>query len=64
MNFLATYIQTLNRLDDAMAEYKKILRFSPNNAETYMLLGNAHYLQGDIEKAIASYRSSIKNRTG
>ena len=50
----------LNRLDDAMAEYKKILRFSPNNAETYMLLGNAHYLQGDIEKAIASYRSSIK----
>ena len=42
-----------------MDEYKKILRFLPNSAETYMLLGNAHYLKGDVEKAIAAYRSSM-----
>ena len=28
-------------------------------AETYMLLGNAHYMKGEIEQAIGSYRSSI-----
>ena len=43
-----------------MKDYDKAIELNPNNAETYMLLGNAHYLQGDIEMAIASYRSSIK----
>ena len=32
----------------------------PNDAQTYLLLGNGHYLQGDIEKAIAAYRAAIK----
>ena len=39
--------------------YKEALHATPNDPETYMLLGNAHYLDNDIEKAIASYRSSI-----
>ena len=43
-----------------MKEYKEVLHFSQNDAQTYLLLWNAHYLQGDIEKAIASYRAAIK----
>ena len=39
--------------------YKKALHIKPNSAQTYMLLGNAHYLKGEIEEAIASYRASI-----
>ena len=44
------------RLNDA---YKKAIRIKPNSAKTYMLLGNAHYLKGEIEQAIASYKTSI-----
>ena len=45
---------------DAMDLYKQALKISPNDAQTYMLLGNAHYLRGEIEKSIASYRAAIK----
>ena len=57
---LGNLYTNLNRLDDAMKEYKEVLHFRQNDAQTYLLLGNAHYLQGDIEKAIASYRAAIK----
>ena len=39
--------------------YKKALRVETNNPETYVLLGNAHYLDNDIEQAILSYRAAI-----
>ena len=50
---------TQNRVKEAIELYRKALRVEPNNAETYMLLGNAHYLDKDIEQAISSYRASI-----
>ena len=56
---MANLYTNYNRIDLAMDLYKEALRVVPNDAETYMLLGNAHYLDGDIQKAIASYRSSI-----
>ncbi|MFQ8627033.1 MAG: tetratricopeptide repeat protein, partial [Candidatus Gastranaerophilaceae bacterium] len=48
-----------NRIDLALDLYKEAIRLKANSAETYMLLGNAHYLNNEIEQAIASYRASI-----
>ena len=39
--------------------YREALRVKPNSAETYLLLGNAHYLKGEIEEAKGSYKSAI-----
>ena len=49
----------LGKVDEAVEVYKTILHQAPNDASTYLLLGNGHYLQGDIEKAIAAYRAAI-----
>ncbi|MBQ3818846.1 tetratricopeptide repeat protein, partial [bacterium] len=46
-------------LDLAQDLYKECLHIKPNSAETYMLLGNAHYLKGEIEQAMASYKAAI-----
>ena len=56
---LANLYTNFNHLDMAMDLYKEALRIKPNSAKTYMLLGNAHYLKGEIEQSIASYRASI-----
>ena len=50
---------TKETIKESVDLYKQALRVTPNDAEIYMLLGNAHYLDNDIEKAIASYKSSI-----
>ena len=55
----ANLYTNFNFLDQAMDLYKQVLRIKPNNARTYMLLGNAHYLKGEIEQSIAAYRASI-----
>ena len=39
--------------------YKKVLSIKPNDAESYMLLGNAHYLKGEMEFALGAYKSAI-----
>lgn len=44
---------------EAIDYYRKALHVEPNNPETYTLLGNAHYLDNDMEQAIQSYRASI-----
>ena len=56
---MANLYTNYNRIDLAMEKYKEALRVVPNDAETYMLLGNAHYLKGEIEQAMASYKASI-----
>ena len=48
-----------NKLDEAVEYYKKALHIQPNDAESYMLLGNAHYLKGELEKAIGAYKSAM-----
>ena len=56
---LANLYTSLDRISEAIDLYKKALQVEPNNSETFMLLGNAHYLDKDIEQAISSYRASI-----
>ena len=56
---MANLYTSLSKNKDAIELYKKALRVQPNVAETYMLLGNAHYLDNDIEQAIQAYRASI-----
>ena len=49
----------LKRFEEAIETYRKALHVDPNNAETFVLLGNAHYLGNDIDQAIQSYRAAI-----
>ena len=56
---MANLYSSLVRIKEAVELYRKALQVEPNNPETYMLLGNAHYLDKDIEQAISSYRASI-----
>jgi cytochrome c-type biogenesis protein CcmH/NrfG len=50
---------SLNRISEAIEYYKKALRIEQNNPETYMLLGNVHYLNNDLEQSVQAYRASI-----
>ena len=54
---MTTPIETI--IKEAIDLYKQALRVDPNNAETYSLLGNAHFLDNDIDQAILSYKASI-----
>lgn len=56
---LANLYSSLGRIKEAVDFTEKHFKSEPNNPETYMLLGNAHYLDKDIEQAISSYRASI-----
>ena len=56
---MANLYSLLNDNKTSIELYKQALHLTPNDAKVYMLLGNSHYLDNDIEKAIASYRASI-----
>ena len=56
---MANLYSNQGRQKDAIDYYRKALHVEANNPETYMLLGNAHYLDSDMEQAIQSYRASI-----
>ena len=50
----------LKDIEKAQENYKKALNLNYKNAVAHMSIGNAHYLQGDIENALVSYRDAIK----
>ena len=56
---LANLYSNQGRIKEAIDTYRKALQVEPNNAETFELLGNAHYLDNDVDQAIQSYRAAI-----
>ena len=56
---MANLYSSSNRLCEAVKLYKEAIQAAPNDPETYMLLGNVHYLNKDLEQAIQAYRASI-----
>ncbi|HTY08848.1 MAG TPA: tetratricopeptide repeat protein [Candidatus Edwardsbacteria bacterium] len=48
------------RHTDAIAEYKKAIKLSPEFADIHNQLGLAYYLNGEFEEAVNSFREAIE----
>ncbi len=56
---LAVALQGLSRLDEAIANYGRMIELEPRFADAHMNLGGALQLQGKLDAAIASYRNAL-----
>ena len=52
------------RLDDAVAGYRKLADLSPDTAEVHAKLGLIHYLQGRFHDAVPSFRRALDLKPG
>ena len=50
----------MGRLDEAIAQYRKVLKIQPDFAEAHNNLGNALKGRGQIEEAMAQYQEAVK----
>lgn len=50
----------LGRWDEAIADYRKVLRIKPDDADAHTNLGNALSTLGQYEQAVASYTKALK----
>ena len=48
-----------NRFDEAIAQWKEIVRQDPNLAEIYYNLGNAYMYQGNTDSAIEAFKHAL-----
>ena len=48
-------------LDQAIADYNKVIEFSPNYGDAYYNRGIAYRAKGDTDRAIADYTKAIEN---
>ena len=55
-NHLGNALADADRLDEAIAHYRKALEINPDYAEAHNGLGNALAGRGQIDEAIAQYR--------
>lgn len=55
----ATYFDQ-GRYEESIREYKKILKYMPNNIKTLADIGNSYYWQGEYKKALETYKKIYK----
>ena len=60
----AQQAQQQGRLDDAVAEYKEVLRLQPRLPEVYANLGLVYYAHGEFENSAKAFESAEKLRPG
>lgn len=48
------------RIDEAIEEYRTVLRLKPDYAEAYYNLGNAYFKQGRIDEATGKYKAVLR----
>ena len=64
-HFLAAQqAQQQGRLDDAVGEYKEVLRLQPRLPEVYANLGLVYYAHGEFENSAKAFESAEKLRPG
>ena len=51
----------MGEVDRAIADYDKVVEFSPSYGDAYYNRAIAHRAKGDLEKAIADYTKAIEN---
>src|SRR5262245_12602406 len=51
----------MGEVDQALADYDKVIEFSPNYGDAYYNRAIAHGAKGDIDKAITDYTKAIEN---
>jgi tetratricopeptide (TPR) repeat protein len=51
--------QTDNKLDEAIADYKKALAVSPNDGSFHYALGTAYQAKNDVDGAIEEYKKAV-----
>jgi protein O-GlcNAc transferase len=59
-NNLGTALQSLNKLDEAIASYRSALSLRPDNTATHSNLGIALQNQDRLDEAIESYNNALK----
>lgn len=52
-------LQGENKLDEALAEYKKALAAQPNEPAYFYAIGTCYQAKGDLDQAIENYRKAI-----
>jgi tetratricopeptide (TPR) repeat protein len=57
---LGLALKQQERLDDAIAQYRRALEIRPDNAEGHNKLGVALALQGKLEEALAEFTLAVK----
>jgi tetratricopeptide (TPR) repeat protein len=60
----AQQAQQQGRLDDAVAEYKEVLRLQPRLPEVYANLGLVYHAHGEFENSAKAFESAEKLRPG
>ena len=53
-------LQTDNKLDEALAEYKKALAAQPNESSFFYAIGTVYQGKNDLDKAIENYRKAVE----
>jgi tetratricopeptide (TPR) repeat protein/serine/threonine protein kinase len=53
-------LHTLGKVDDAIAEFQKVIELKPNYANAHYSLGNAFRVQNKLDAAVAAYREAIR----
>lgn len=61
-NNLGTALAEQNRLDEAIVEFREVLRIDPLDADGHHNLGNALARQGRLEQAVAQFREALRIR--
>ena len=57
---LGTELRASQKLEDAIAAYRRAIQIDFRNAKAYQGLGNTLYDQGRLEEAIATYRRAVQ----
>ncbi len=48
------------QIEDAITDFNKAIRLSPENAAAYFARGNAYYVNGQVDQAISDYDKAIE----
>jgi tetratricopeptide (TPR) repeat protein len=57
--YVATALENLKDYEGAIEEYKEQIRLNPEEYYTYISLGSAYTMKGDLQQALASYDKAI-----
>jgi len=56
---LGNAYKNIDRLDEAIAEYKRALAITPNYPDALYNLGNTYFKKGELDKAIHVYKKAL-----
>ncbi len=60
LHHLEPLVDSGHQLDDVVTELQKVVAAQPKSPRARRLLGDAHMRQGDLQKALDSYRSALE----